>query len=570
MDEINLKQIIREFPDCVTNGAKLKSILLDLHPTVSMGEINVMGIIANCGIASEIMKSTNVDKLQKEVWVKRLFNDYCLNEQMVNKCLTLWCEAFNSINKDMIDKELYNSAVVYIKQAYESEPNAAVENYIHALECFEKIEFGTIIYKHRIDKILKKMFRICRLEFEISPHNYFLGIEKCEKYAYETSATSLGNCLKYGIGTEINIKKAISSYRASRQKDINAIIELGDCWQNGIGVKQSFDYAIHEYESAATLGSEQAQKLIIDIKTISQFPYYNYNQYTLRDNEEKNDGFIFDGNILKRYVGNKSNVVVPTHITKINTLAFAGCDCIEAVTIGQNVESIGDGAFAGCKNLKSVKILSNKIYALSRRAFYACTNLEKLELPETITILESFAFGWCVSLKNIKIPNSVERIENKCFIGCRSLEKIVLPYSLKELGFGVFFLCVNLNTVEYVGEKSTWNVITGVRRITNNRLDNFLFTLPELISSNETCEFILKKDLPSDVKNEIHLLNTKIEELNFTTRTENALRRAGIQTLQDIVSRSKCDLEKVRNLGAKGQMEVFEKVSSLQLSMLDK
>ena len=208
MDEINLKQIIREFPDCVTNGAKLKSILLDLHPTVSIGEINVMCIIANCGIASEIMKSTNVDKLQKEAWTKRLFNDYCLNEQIANKCLTLWCEAFNSINKDTIDKELYNSAIVYIKQAYESEPNAAVENYIHALECFEKIELGTIIYKHRIDKILEKLFRICRLAFEISPHNYFLGVEKCEKYAYETSATSLGHCLKYGIGTEINIKKS--------------------------------------------------------------------------------------------------------------------------------------------------------------------------------------------------------------------------------------------------------------------------------------------------------------------------------------------------------------------------
>ena len=35
MDEINLSKIITEYPDCMANGAKFRSILLDLYPEIS-------------------------------------------------------------------------------------------------------------------------------------------------------------------------------------------------------------------------------------------------------------------------------------------------------------------------------------------------------------------------------------------------------------------------------------------------------------------------------------------------------------------------------------------------------
>ena len=54
MDNINLKQIIEQFPDCITNGAKLKAILLDTYPEISKGIINAILIISNSGIAKEI------------------------------------------------------------------------------------------------------------------------------------------------------------------------------------------------------------------------------------------------------------------------------------------------------------------------------------------------------------------------------------------------------------------------------------------------------------------------------------------------------------------------------------
>lgn len=95
MDEINLKQIITEFPDCVSNGAKLKAILLDTYPEISKGIINAILIISNSGIAKEIQNSANIDKIATDRWLKKLENDYCMSGSTVEKCLQLWINAFS-------------------------------------------------------------------------------------------------------------------------------------------------------------------------------------------------------------------------------------------------------------------------------------------------------------------------------------------------------------------------------------------------------------------------------------------------------------------------------------------
>ena len=94
MDEINLKQIIEQFPDCITNGAKLKAILLDTYPEISKGIINAILIISNSGIAKEIQNSANIDKIATDRWLKKLENDYCMSGSTVEKCMQLWINTF--------------------------------------------------------------------------------------------------------------------------------------------------------------------------------------------------------------------------------------------------------------------------------------------------------------------------------------------------------------------------------------------------------------------------------------------------------------------------------------------
>lgn len=64
-------------------------------------------------------------------------------------------------------------------------------------------------------------------------------------------------------------------------------------------------------------------------------------------------------------------------------------------------------------------------------------------------------------------------------------------------------------------------------------------------------------------------LETAIEDLDFSVRAYNCLKRAGIHTLQDLVNKSNTDVMKIRNLGKKSLKEVLDKVKELDLTLKD-
>lgn len=64
-----------------------------------------------------------------------------------------------------------------------------------------------------------------------------------------------------------------------------------------------------------------------------------------------------------------------------------------------------------------------------------------------------------------------------------------------------------------------------------------------------------------------HVFETAIEDLDFSVRTYNCLKRAGINTVGDLVARTEDDMMKVRNLGKKSLEEVILKLEELGLSL---
>ena len=62
-------------------------------------------------------------------------------------------------------------------------------------------------------------------------------------------------------------------------------------------------------------------------------------------------------------------------------------------------------------------------------------------------------------------------------------------------------------------------------------------------------------------------LETSIEDLDFSVRAYNCLKRAGIHTLQDLVSKSESDMMKIRNLGKKSLKEVLDKIRDMGLTL---
>ena len=64
-------------------------------------------------------------------------------------------------------------------------------------------------------------------------------------------------------------------------------------------------------------------------------------------------------------------------------------------------------------------------------------------------------------------------------------------------------------------------------------------------------------------------LETPIEEIEFSVRAYNCLKRAGIHTVQDLISKREIEVTKIRNLGKKSLKEVIDKVAEMGLKFRD-
>ena len=71
----------------------------------------------------------------------------------------------------------------------------------------------------------------------------------------------------------------------------------------------------------------------------------------------------------------------------------------------------------------------------------------------------------------------------------------------------------------------------------------------------------------NDEKGKEKALEMTIEELDLSVRSFNCLKRAGINTVGDLINKSEDDMMKVRNLGRKSLEEVMAKLDSLGFTL---
>ncbi len=89
--------------------------------------------------------------------------------------------------------------------------------------------------------------------------------------------------------------------------------------------------------------------------------------------------------------------------------------------------------------------------------------------------------------------------------------------------------------------------------------------LTDLSSISNISGMMVKKEEDPKTK----ALETSIEDLDFSVRAYNCLKRAGIHTLQDLVDKSESDMMKIRNLGKKSLKEVLDKIKDMGLTLRD-
>lgn len=115
---------------------------------------------------------------------------------------------------------------------------------------------------------------------------------------------------------------------------------------------------------------------------------------------------------------------------------------LKNVELGNNVV-FDTNAFYKCTNLSTITI-PNTVTSISTNCFINCYNLEMIVIPNSVIGINSSVFQNCSNLKNISLPNSVTNIDGSCFSGCTSLKGVTLPNSLTQVGTNLFYNCYNL------------------------------------------------------------------------------------------------------------------------------
>ncbi len=95
-------------------------------------------------------------------------------------------------------------------------------------------------------------------------------------------------------------------------------------------------------------------------------------------------------------------------------------------------------------------------------------------------------------------------------------------------------------------------------------LSEHLNLFVDLSEHSRHAEIMVEKDETKKEK----VLEMTIEELDLSVRSYNCLKRAGINTVEDLISRTEEDMMKVRNLGRKSLEEVLQKLNALGLSLM--
>lgn len=171
------------------------------------------------------------------------------------------------------------------------------------------------------------------------------------------------------------------------------------------------------------------------------------------------DDFVVMGDgVLVKYRGNAASVVIPDTVKRISDAFFQNFDLVE-VTLGENVEVIGEYAFAYCSELRAVHFTEAQ-RVIEANAFAFCEKLHIVEIGPNVVEIGDTAFHYCTTLHRLELGESLEVIGADAFAYCNQLTSITVGPALREVGAYAFYDCYILRGVTYSGNSDAWAQIS--------------------------------------------------------------------------------------------------------------
>lgn len=133
-------------------------------------------------------------------------------------------------------------------------------------------------------------------------------------------------------------------------------------------------------------------------------------------------------------------------VTVIGEDAFYGCTTLTSVQLPEGIKAIDTGAFYDCTNLQTISLPST-LTELGDYAFFYCEALTAIEIPAGVTRIGENAFTYCTSLSAVTVPQSVSVIDDYAFYGCSAITELTFPEDLTAIGNYAFYGCAGIKHI---------------------------------------------------------------------------------------------------------------------------
>ena len=107
--------------------------------------------------------------------------------------------------------------------------------------------------------------------------------------------------------------------------------------------------------------------------------------------------------------------------------------------------SSNSSSYIGVVDIPSSVTYNDKEYTVTSiggYAFYECSGLTSVTIPNSVTSIIGYAFRGCSGLTSVTIPNSVTSIGYDAFYGCSGLTSVTIPNSVTSIGDYAFYFCI--------------------------------------------------------------------------------------------------------------------------------
>jgi hypothetical protein len=162
----------------------------------------------------------------------------------------------------------------------------------------------------------------------------------------------------------------------------------------------------------------------------------------------------------------------------LKSLGYWGTYGLEYVLVGDTYKCSGIGTVTDSHIIILPMVDRIEVTSIDDSAFFNCTSIISIEIPNTVTSIGKWAFHNCKSLTSIYIPDSVITMGEQPFWNCESIKHIFIPRNVTDIGL-VKQSNLLQNNSWCLGMSSLESIEVDVQNATYKSIDGNVYTNDE-------------------------------------------------------------------------------------------